>query len=510
MLAAMIRFRTRVNTHRRGWLNRHDAMSDTLVPPSDLGASRGKYTLLISIHGLVQTISLADYGKLTVGRDAENDIVLNDDFASRRHAIIHCGEPPMIEDLSSRNGTSLGGRRLIPGVPLAMEDGASLQMARSIVFVQRSAPGAQTSSSHHSVQSSVPQLPAGVVLRDASMIEVYRLLGTVAPSMLPILILGETGVGKELVLETVHLASRRKGPLVRINCATLTGTMIESELFGYERGAFTGAFQSKIGLIEAADGGTLFLDEIGELPFSFQAKLLRVLEQREVLRIGATKPRIVDVRFVAATNQDLRKGIAEGSFRADLYHRLNGAILSIPPLRRRSNDVVPLAEHFVNDFATKMNRPPPPFSAEAIELLRQYSWPGNVRELRNTVERATLLSFGSTIETRALSLDAVGIEPVTSVSNMKDAASHMKDAAGYDEITKVSHSNLSTDDGAEDQSKSRLMTDVGERTKILNALRQTAGNQLRAAQLLGISRRTLSNRLDTLGIDRPRKGKCET
>ena len=236
------------------------------------------------------------------------------------------------------------------------------------------------------------------------------------------LIVGETGVGKEVLAEIIHGLSPRAGkPFVRINCATLSPTLFEAELFGHERGAFTDAREAKPGLLETAEGGTVMLDEIGELPLPLQAKLLRVIETREVMRVGAVKARTIDVRFLAATNRVLEDEVARGAFRQDLYYRLNGISLLIPPLRARVDEIEPLAQAFVENAAKMSDRPPLKLSPAAMKLLLSYAWPGNIRELRNTIERALLLSTGDSITPEDLPLEKMRGTPV-SMERVPEAA----------------------------------------------------------------------------------------
>jgi two-component system response regulator AtoC len=315
-----------------------------------------------------------------------------------------------------------------------------------------------------------PALDEGeFVLRDPAMQQLNRLARQVAVGTISVLILGETGAGKEVLAHTIHAASSRaEGPFLRLNCAAFNETLIESELFGHEKGAFTGAAQAKPGLLETAEGGTVFLDELGELSLATQAKLLRVIETREVTRVGGLKPRVIDVRFVSATNKNLEHEIEARVFRQDLYFRLNGVILTLPPLRERVSEIAELAQRFVRQVAGQLGKPRPGFSNEALAALCAYAWPGNIRELRNTVERAVLLCDGVTIEVR-------------------DLPSGRMSCAGQ---------SASTERPSSGESPS-------ERERIVQALRDCAGNQSRAAKLLGISRRTLVTRLKQYDIERP-------
>ncbi len=230
------------------------------------------------------------------------------------------------------------------------------------------------------------------------MQRIHQLAERAAAGTINVIVTGETGVGKELLSETVHrMSPRRDGPYVCLNCAALSETLLESELFGHERGAFTGAHQAKTGLIEAAAGGSLFLDEVGELSLTTQAKLLRVLETREVTRLGSVKPRRIDVRFIAATNRDLEAEVERGTFRRDLYFRLNGITLTIPPLRERRTEIPYLAGIFIRRICRELGRPEPQLPQPILHILEQYAWPGNIRELKNMIERAVLLCDGPAI-----------------------------------------------------------------------------------------------------------------
>jgi DNA-binding NtrC family response regulator len=316
-----------------------------------------------------------------------------------------------------------------------------------------------------------PSSHGDFVVRAAAMQRLYQLARQVAVGTISVLILGETGAGKEVLAQAIHTASTRAGrPFLRLNCAAFNETLIESELFGHERGAFTGAAQAKPGLLETAEGGTVFLDELGELSPATQAKLLRVIETREVTRVGGLKPRTIDVRFVAATNKNLDEEVEQKRFRQDLYFRLNGVILTLPPLRERVEEIEELSHRFAREASEQLGRPCPRFSEEAMSALRSYAWPGNIRELRNTIERAVLLCEGATIDLRDLPTERMAPETRRSSSQPPAQGST-----------------------------------PGERDRIVQALRDCAGNQSRAAKLLGISRRTLVNRLDEFAIERPRR-----
>jgi transcriptional regulator with AAA-type ATPase domain len=310
------------------------------------------------------------------------------------------------------------------------------------------------------------------------MDDVREMLRTVAAGELSVLINGETGVGKELCAEMIHrLSPRANKPFVKLNCSALVESLIESELFGHEKGAFTGALTAHEGLLETGDGGTVFLDEIGELPLGVQSKLLRALEERVVRRVGATMGKKIDVRFIGATNRDLADDVEAGRFRRDLYYRINGVTITIPPLRERRDEIVPLARTFA-----ARSRPGASLvlGREVIAALEHHTWPGNIRELRNTIERAVLMSSGGTIRPSHLGLERVIRE------------------TGRDSVPTVPVDRISS------PSLSTAVADL-ERQHILDALEQCGGNQTRAARILGISRNTLLARLDNYGLPRPRK-----
>jgi transcriptional regulator with PAS, ATPase and Fis domain len=328
---------------------------------------------------------------------------------------------------------------------------------------------------------------------DRRMQDLHRLIERIAAGNIAVLVLGETGVGKEVMAEKIHkLSPRASKPYLRLNCAALTETLLESELFGHERGAFTGAVATKQGLLETADGGTVFLDEIGELPHSLQVKLLRVLEERMVMRVGGLKARQLDVRFISATNRDLEAEITRKTFRQDLYFRLNGATIMIPPLRERASEIHGLARAFLLHAATQMAMPsPPPISEEAMQVMLAYSWPGNIRELRNVVERAVLLSDGNPITPDHLPLEKMrgGLPTVARPVTIPPPVPATP--------TSVAAVPASAPAPAGESEKER----------ILRVLAECAGNQSAAARILGIGRRTLINRLDEYGVTRPRKGR---
>jgi DNA-binding NtrC family response regulator len=320
-----------------------------------------------------------------------------------------------------------------------------------------------------------------VLLLDPVMKELERTVMRVAQVNLNVLVLGETGAGKDVIASMLHeFSARSSQPFVGLNCASLPDQLLESELFGYERGAFTGAIKSKPGLLEAADGGTLFLDEIGDLPAPLQAKLLRVIESRELTRLGGVTPRTVDVRLVAATNCDLETSVAAGRFRRDLYYRLNGVSLRVPPLRERPGEIEPLARLFQESACDRFGSTSVPFSAAALQAMTLHSWPGNVRELRNAVERAVVLAE------HAIEPEHLGLASAPSPHTLFPADSSAGASQRFWDGTP------------------ELGPDAAERERIARALEACAGNQSRAAKLLQVPRRTLIRRIAQLGLPRPR------
>jgi two-component system, NtrC family, response regulator AtoC len=338
---------------------------------------------------------------------------------------------------------------------------------------------------------------AGVIVEDPRMRRVYGLANSAARGVISVLIVGETGVGKDVMACELHrMSPRAKAPFVTLNCAALSESLLESELFGHEKGAFTGATDAKAGLLETAPGGTVFLDEIGEMPAKLQAKLLRVIETREIQRVGSVKTRPIDVRFVAATNRDLESDIAEGKFRRDLYYRLNGITLHLPPLRERRSEILPLVRSFLVRFAREDgNKPVPEISAEAARILEAYPWPGNVREIRNVVERALLLCEGSEILPEHLPIESMAANSISFSTAPPAAPAFPAAFASPASSRPTAPSDAVAGGGPVDE----------ERERILRVLAECAGSQTRAAKVLGIARSTLIARLDSYGVPRPRK-----
>lgn len=417
----------------------------------------------------VVSLPLREGAEVTIGRAPECDVHVDHKSVSRRHACVRNGPGGVqLEDLGSANGTLLQGARLTSGTRVPLQPGSIAAIGLASLVLQPPA-GADFRQAGAEERSRAPSpWPA-----QGPMARVVRLIELVAAGDVPVLLLGETGVGKELAAEHLHRSSpRRARPLVRVNCAALPEALLEAELFGYERGAFTGAHQAKPGLFEAASSGTLLLDEVGELPLGTQAKLLRVLDGKEVLRLGALQPRSFDVRIVAATNRDLAECVARGTFRQDLFYRLAGMPIELPPLRERSAEIEPLARELMARACERLGRPLPAITPAALAALHAHAWPGNVRELKAVMERAVLLCEGGVLEPQHLQLVARQPSVPPPSGGGADLRSQMK---------------------------------AFERQRIVDALEQTGGNQSKAARLLGIGRRTLIDKLAEHGLSVPKR-----
>jgi DNA-binding NtrC family response regulator len=299
--------------------------------------------------------------------------------------------------------------------------------------------------------------------------QIFQTVQKIAPTDSTVLITGETGVGKELIAREIHSAShRRSHPFVKVNCAAIPETLLESELFGYEKGAFTGAVTNKPGRFEIAHQGTIFLDEIGEMSPHLQAKLLSVVQDKAFERVGGVKTIKVDIRIISATNQDLQSGVQSGKFRSDLFYRLNVVPIHIPPIRERKDDLIPLIDYFLKKFKTKYQKKITSLSPEIIAAFSNYNWPGNIRELENVLERMILMSETDTISLNQLPIEIRGTGSIIETSTLRE------------KIDIISH--------------------VTEKQMIIDALSKTNQNRTKAAKLLGISRRTLQNKIKEYGL----------
>jgi len=464
-------------------------MSERTLPPP----GRARFHLSVRIGSKRELVEIHELCHWTIGRSADNSIHIEDPSVSRRHARLHCnGDVVELEDLGSSNGTLLtsaptksntgaeeAAHRLVPGQRLRLRVGDGVRIGPALLGLEWRTP------LDRARDDTIPPLAPPRVLVDPAMQALDDLVSRAARRDLSVLILGETGVGKELIAAAVHRCSARAHrQFLILNCAALPENLIESELFGHERGAFTGAHAAQPGLLEESDGGTVFLDEIGELPLGTQAKLLRVFEERTVLRLGAKKPRQIDVRFVTATNRNLLAEVQAGRFRSDFYHRLSGLVVHVPPLRERPSEIEPLAHHFLNRLYTGPAQPAPELTAPALAVLQRHAWPGNVRELRNVIERAAVLADDRAIGPAHIVLDPVAGAPAADPWDV-DVPTRVND------MLPPSHG---VDPAPDD-----------ERARVIEALAACAGNQRKAAELLGISRRTLVNRLNKWNLPRPKK-----
>jgi transcriptional regulator with AAA-type ATPase domain len=439
-----------------------DEIGDGTLATEHIGGAVGEAGrhLLVIGRTAVAIHPLPERGVIVIGRSRGVDLVIDDRSVSRRHArMVLEPEAITIADLGSANGSRIG-HRPVGEEPAVVSAGEPFHLGAVTLVVEGGAR-----------RPATPPQPGAT-----GMAELDALAARLAAGTVSVLIQGETGVGKELMAERIHELSRRAGgPFVRLNCAAIAEDLLESELFGHERGSFTGPHSARRGLIELAAGGTLFFDEVGELPIGLQAKILRAVEDRAV-----------DVRYVSATSRDLEEEVDAGRFRRDLYYRLAGATLHIPPLRERRNEIPALAVRFVAEAGRALGRSDLKLDADAIAWAGSQEWPGNVRELRSACDRAALLCDEG---------------PVQRTHFMTAAATRRRATAPPVE------GRPPTEPGEAEslRESARREVEAVERRRILEALDQAGGNQTRAAELLGISRRTLINRLDAYDLPRPRK-----
>jgi sigma-54-specific transcriptional regulator len=337
-------------------------------------------------------------------------------------------------------------------------------------------------------QLSLSIRASALVFEDPESHQLLSLIERVAPSNATVLIMGDTGTGKELVARHLHaLSPRKNGPFAAINCGAFSETLVESELFGHERGSFTGAAVSKPGWFESANGGTLFLDEIGDLPQSTQVKLLRVLQEREIVRVGSRKPTPIDVRLIAATNVNLEDAVKAGRFREDLFYRINVVPIQLAPLRNRLGDILPLTKHFISSYKNRLHTKEPDLPTETIRLLLEYPWPGNIRELENVIHRALLVCDGKVLHPRDLNLPSIQVVPSNSPIEQNLATSI--DTRSLDKaITELI-----------DQQPEQLY-DLFLRKVIVKTYDHCRQNQVQTAKILGISRNILRTHLKQFGL----------
>ena len=437
-------------------------------------------TLLV-ISGQARGNRATVSGLLRIGKAPDNDLVLPDASVSRYHCEIEPGAQGMIvRDLGSTNHTRIGRSKiqtatLEPGATLTVGD-VELQLQAEVNRVQ--VLPSQASQFGHAVGPSL------------AMRQVFGLLERIAPSDATVLLEGETGTGKDVLGRSIHEHSARKGePFVVVDCGAVSYNLIESEFFGHEKGSFTGATERREGRFELANGGTLLLDEISEITPRLQAKLLRVLQEQEFERVGGTKTIKVDVRVLATTNRDLKKAVAQGDFREDLYYRLHVFPLHVPPLRERVNDIPRLANHFLQRLARRHGLEIPGFSQAAMDRMLQHPWPGNVRELQNMVERAVIMTeSGTPVQSSALALPVPGAAVL--------AAGPLEDLA----VEGPSFAAPAPAPFIEPRPTALRPLEEVEKEHILRVLEAMKGNRTQAAGVLQISIRTLRNKLNEYRI----------
>ncbi len=430
----------------------------SIAPGRPQGA--GAY-LVVRVGEDSRLVDLNDGDEITLGRADDAEVQVDDQKASREHARVRYERGALtLTDLGSRNGTLFGGV-LLRGETRVLGSGDVFWIGEAEIVVAERAPGVRPSTRAHASTPASEATVSDVVVADRAMLEVFRLVERVAPLTTTVLLLGETGVGKEVVAQQIHdRSARAEGPFIRLNCGAVPDNLLESELFGHERGAFTGADKRKLGLLESATGGTLFLDEIGELKLELQSKLLRAIDSRRIMRVGGREDIDVDVRIISATNRDLETEVGRASFRDDLYFRLSAFTIRIPPLRDRPNEIGLLAELFLRQLSAQMKRPTPSLDPRARALLERHAWPGNVRELKNAIERSLVLSECDRILPEHLPPSLGSVSPLLPATVMK----------------------------------ARVAS--AEQRAVEEALAAENGNQTRAARRLGISRRTLIYKLE--------------
>jgi two-component system response regulator AtoC len=429
-----------------------------------------RHCLVVWKDGAPTPWPLPAQGEVTIGREPPAEILIDSPTVSRRHARLRVsGSSVWVEDLASHNATRVNGELLAGEQALGYGDVVVLGDVLAVLEEQANAEDACADDDLPPEGLVLELSDRTVLVADPVMLHVYTQLRRLAQSHLAVLIVGATGTGKDLAASALHAWSKRHGSqFVSINCAALPEALAESELFGHERGAFSGAVRDKLGLFESANGGTVFLDEIGDLPPAIQPKLLRVLESQRVTRLGAVRERPIDVRIVTATHRDLAADVQAGRFRQDLYYRLSAAMVQVPPLRARGREISILAHRFLADACQRLGRPLMTLTAGAAQRLGAHDWPGNVRELKNLMEAIAALVDGP-----------IMAEHITAA---------VAKAAGQASAT-----------GEPPPHDLRAAKDELERRSIEAALDSTAGNKTQAAKLLNMPLRTFMWKLKRFG-----------
>jgi DNA-binding NtrC family response regulator len=456
--------------------------TDLLVDRTE-GQLGQRHRLRIWSDDVVRNVPLPARGSLVVGRGRESGIRLDSRSVSRRHAeLVFEPGSARIVDLDSQNGTRVNGERVTSPRALVYEDVVTFGEVTSVFTREPAGAGAGASGeTSDPIELGERVLQIGerdVVIADPAMLHAYTQLQRLARSELLVLILGETGTGKDLAAAALHVWSKRfDRPLVTINCAALPESLAESELFGYERGAFSGAMSAKPGLLESAAGGTVFLDEIGDLSIATQAKVLRAIETRRVTRLGSVRETAIDARIVAATHRDLLSDVNAGRFRQDLYYRLSVAMVRLPPLRARAREVPLLASHFLAGACRSLDRSVPSLTDAAMTMLTAHTWPGNVRELKNLMDFVAATVTDTQIDRRHLPPLLPG-STISTKSSSKEPPPPRSVQRGFLPLGEASR--------------------AFEREHIEAALTATGGNKTRAAKLLGVPLRTFMTKIRRL------------
>jgi len=471
----------------------HEQLTEHDNDRAEVSDFSGTARAYLIVHGgdRAEVVEVPVDRETVIGRGTDAHVMVEDARISRRHARLRWeGGSLFIDDLGSRNGTNVNGE-VLKNVSRRARGGDQIRLAGREITVaivsstppapvveERRDPPPSRPVNRGAIDPSRGDTPEGVVIAEPSMARMFGFTRRVAATSTTVLILGETGVGKEVVAQQIHAwSSRHDRPFIRVNCAALPETLVESELFGHERGSFTGAERRKIGFAEAAHEGTLFLDEIGELSLPVQAKLLAMLENRAVVRLGSTVETPVNVRVIAATHRSLTDEVKKGTFREDLYYRIGVVVIRVPPLRERPSEITLLAKLFARRFGGHTGFGEPTIASDAAAALVAHQWPGNIRELRNAIEHAVLLTEDGVIRREHL--------PETVLGN--------SGAPGSSVLSRPAASRAGGVRAA--------LAEV-ERASIEEALRAEGGNRTRAALKLGISLRSLLYKLEKYGVGR--------
>ena len=436
-----------------------------------------KYTLEVKSGPNAGATATFETRSVGIGTAPDNDLVLDDNVVSRFHARIEVSDRGYcLVDTDSKNGTFVGGLRT---ERVFLDDGTTFRVGASEILFK-------TAPDKVEVRFSGKERFGNMLGKSLGMREIFAMLERIAPTDATVLIEGESGTGKELVAEAVHMNSARKnGPFVVVDCSAIARELIESELFGHVKGAFTGATGVRKGAFAAADGGTLFLDELGELPLDLQPKLLRALEKREVKPVGSNDTVKANVRIVAATNRNLLGEVREGNFREDLYYRFAVIRVNLPPLRDRPDDIPLLVEHFLKSARQMAGRDEIDISYRTMEKLKRHKWPGNVRELKNFVERAVLLTQGGEIETKFLGGHSL---PAESAADPELGARPMAEQA--------------IDEGLPFKDAKNRLIEEFEVAYWSKLIERTSGNVSKAARIAGVHRKSVEYILKKLDLTR--------